>query len=88
MRELRACRQAEAAKPEHKAAEPAAPEHEPPKRDKPEHGTPELETLRGWKVVALRSYVRKLPDFPMTPNEIRYANKARLLELLAAYLKK
>lgn len=90
MRELRACRQAEAkaAKAEHETPEPEKPEHDTPKNDRPEHATPDLETLRGWKVVALRSYVRKLPDFPMTPNEIRYANKARLLELLAAYLKK
>ena len=46
---------------------------------------PGLEELRGWKVVALRSYVRRLPGFPMTANEIRYANKATLLQVIEAY---
>ncbi len=46
---------------------------------------PDLEVLRGWKVVALRSYVRRLPGFSMTANEIRYANKAALLEAIEAY---
>ena len=46
---------------------------------------PDLEQLKGWRVVALRSYVRKLPGFPMTANEIRYANKAALLEAIEAY---
>ena len=48
---------------------------------------PSAEQLKGWKVVALRSYVRKLPGFPMTANEIRYANKAALLEAIEAYRK-
>ena len=38
-----------------------------------------------WRVVDLRKHARKLPGFPMTPNEIRYSNKAQLLEALAAY---
>ena len=46
---------------------------------------PDAEALKGWKVVAIRSYVRKLPGFPMTANEIRYANKAALLEAIEAY---
>ena len=46
---------------------------------------PGLEELKGWKVVALRSYVRRLPGFPMTANEIRYANKATLLQAIEAY---
>ena len=46
---------------------------------------PDREQLMGWKVVALRSYVRKLPGFPMTANEIRYANKAALLDAIEAY---
>ena len=55
---------------------PPAPEGAP-------NGEPE--DLTGWKVVALRSYVRKLPGFPMTANEIRYANKATLLKAIEAY---
>lgn len=46
-----------------------------------------MQELKGWKVVSLRQYVRKLKRFPLTPNEIRYANKARLLEVLESYLK-
>ncbi len=49
---------------------------------------PDLETLKQWKVLALRQYVRKLPGFSMSPNEIRYANKAALLAALKAYGKK
>ena len=45
----------------------------------------DMDELKGWKVVALRSYVRKLPGFPMTANEIRYANKQALLKALEAY---
>ena len=48
---------------------------------------PSLEELSGWKVVRLRSHVRKLPGFPLTPNEIRYANKATLLDTLKKYMK-
>ena len=44
--------------------------------------------MKQWKVLALRQYVRKLPGFSMSPNEIRYANKAALLAALKAYGKK
>ena len=50
-------------------------------------GAPDPDALRQWKVVQLRSYARKLPGFPMTANEIRYANKAALLEALARHNK-
>ena len=40
-----------------------------------------------WKVLALRSYVRKLPGFPLTPSDIRYANKAQLMAALTEYFK-
>ncbi|MBQ7455739.1 MAG: BMC domain-containing protein [Clostridia bacterium] len=78
MRELRGC-MAKKEKPPEAPAEkkPAEPVH----ADK----SPDLKTLSGWKVVQLRSYARKLPNFPLTANEIRYANKARLLEALKAY---
>ena len=46
---------------------------------------PDPEELKSWKVVALRSYVRKLPGFPMTANEIRFANKAALLKAIEDY---
>ena len=46
---------------------------------------PDPEELKGWKVVALRSFVRKLPGFAMTANEIRYANKQALLKAIEAY---
>ena len=46
---------------------------------------PSLEALRGWKVLALRSFVRKLPGFPLKAPEIRYANKAQLMTALEEY---
>ncbi len=46
---------------------------------------PAQEELEGWKVLALRSYARTLPDFPLSPAEIRYANKRALMDALAAY---
>lgn len=52
----------------------------------PEGRLPDAPTLAGWKVVALRTYARGLPGFPLSPNDIRYANKQTLLEALAAYL--
>ena len=56
------------------------------KKPKPDQApAPDMDELKGWKVVALRSYVRKLPGFPMTANEIRYANKQALLQALEAY---
>ena len=52
----------------------------------PQSTAPDMDALRGWKVVALRQYVRRLPGFPLTPNEIRYANKALLLDSLQRYI--
>jgi len=46
---------------------------------------PDMAELEKWKVVKLRSFVRKLDGFPMTANEIRYANKSQLLSALEAY---
>ena len=94
MRELRACKKAEKPAPaqaEEKAA-PVKPAEAPakpakdtaPAEEKPS-GRPSLEELKSWKVLALRSFVRKLPEFPLSPSEIRYANKASLMEALAAY---
>ena len=77
MRELRCIQQAEKAQ----KAESAKPAPEKPAQ-------PGLEEMKGWKVVALRSFVRRLPDFPLTANEIRYANKARLLAALSEYYAK
>lgn len=59
-----------------------------PRPDRPEGAksdVPDLAQLKVWKVVQLRSYVRKLPGFPMTANEIRYANKAALLKAIESY---
>ena len=80
MRELRCIQQAEKAQ---KA------ESEKPAPEKP--AQPSLEEMKGWKVVALRSFVsfvRRLPGCPLTANEIRYANKARLLTALSEYYTK
>ena len=46
---------------------------------------PAQEILAGWKVVALRSFVRTLPGFQLSPAEIRYATKRALMDALAAY---
>ena len=70
---------AEHKKPEHSKAVPA------PQTDE-QSVQPDYEELSGWKVVRLRSHARRLPGFPMSPNEIRYANKAQLLEALKHYL--
>ena len=77
MRELRCIQRAEKAQ----KAESEKPAEKAPAR-------PTLEEMKGWKVVALRSFVRRLPDFPLTANEIRYANKARLLAALSEYYAK
>ena len=67
-------------------------EHEPFAPDAPhsyESGRrallPAQEILAGWKVVALRSFVRTLPGFQLSPAEIRYATKRALMDALAAY---
>ena len=49
---------------------------------------PGMDTLGSWKVLALRQYARRLPGFPLRPSEIRYANKALLLESMKRYLEK
>lgn len=46
---------------------------------------PPQEELEGWKVIALRSFVRTLPGFPLSPAEIRYATKKALMDALNAY---
>lgn len=48
--------------------------------------TPTLQEFASWKVVAMRKYVRKLKDFPLTPNEIRYAHKSALTKALEVWL--
>jgi len=81
MREMRACARAG------QKAEPAAEaERRPPETG--EDATPSPEELKTWKVLALRSFARKLPGFEMKASEIRYANKEQLLDALQAYLKR
>jgi len=74
MRELKRCREASASVDKQKPAE-----------EKTDSALPPLEELKKWKVLALRSFARKLPGFSMKAAEIRYANKAQLLKALAAY---
>lgn len=81
MRELRACAA------DQKTKSPAKkPLSNPTNVSQPEN-KPDLNELQKWKVVTLRSYVRKLPGFSLTANEIRYANKSKLLEALKNYYK-
>ena len=75
MRELRRCRETSALEDEVKL-----------KEEKTDSSLPPLEELKTWKVLALRSFARKLPGFSMKAGEIRYANKAQLLTALAEYL--
>ena len=53
-----------------------------------EDQVPGMDVLGGWKVLALRQYARRLPGFPLRSSEIRYANKALLLESMKRYLEK
>lgn len=46
---------------------------------------PDLDELSRWRVVQLRSFARKLPNFPLNANSIRYATKAQLLDALRQY---
>ncbi len=98
MRELRACRQAvnkpadQTPKTEEKPPLAEKPVRSVKPRAKkeaapgaPAEERPALEELMTWKVVALRSFVRRLPGFPLRPAEIRYANKSRLIEALTEY---
>ncbi len=101
MRELRGCQaagtaarpapepeQAPAPAPAPKARRAVKPKPPAPQKPSPAPGErPSLEELSHWKVVALRSWVRKLPGFPLTANEIRYANKTLLLDTLKEYYK-
>lgn len=50
--------------------------------------TTPMEELAARKVTALRSAVRKLPGFPLTAGEIRYANKQSLCDAIAAWQQK
>lgn len=54
----------------------------------PRDKAPGMDALGLWKVVALRQYARRLPGFPLSPNEIRYANKSLLLDSMKRYLEK
>ena len=78
-RELQRCQKAPSAPADADAQKPA------PEAPKP---LPDLEELAGWRVIDLRSFVRKLPDFPLKPNSIRYATKAQLLTALETYYRK
>lgn len=80
MRELRRCREASASVDQEKTNE-----EKTENKQKTDSALPPLEELKKWKVLALRSFARKLPGFSMKAAEIRYANKAQLLEALAAY---
>ena len=80
MRELRNCKKASASVSKKKPNEESADNTK-----QPDSVLPPLEELKKWKVLALRSFTRKLPGFSMKAAEIRYANKAQLLEALAVY---
>ena len=82
MRELRRCREASATERKEKQTEEKAEN-----KQQPDSAMPSLEELKTWKVVALRSFARKLPGFSMKAGEIRYANKAQPLSALAEYIK-
>ncbi len=83
LRELRACRKAAAAEAK---VEPA--EEKPADTEPADQKLPPLDELKKQKVLALRSFVRKLPGFSLKPGEIRYANKAQLIAALTAYYEK
>ncbi len=53
-----------------------------------EQGTAAPKDIESWKVVKLRTYVRGLKGFPLTPNDIRYATKHTLLEAIEIYFAK
>lgn len=46
---------------------------------------PDMETLKKMKVVDLRKLVRKIPNFPLNSNDIRYSNKEMLLNTIRDY---
>lgn len=80
MRELRRCREASAQDEKEKPQEECTESTK-----QPDGVLPPLEELKKWKVLALRSFARKLPGFSMKAGEIRYANKAQLIAALTAY---
>ncbi len=80
VRELRRCREASAQDEKEKPQEECTESTK-----QPDSVLPPLEELKKWKVLALRSFARKLPGFSMKAGEIRYANKAQLIAALTAY---
>ena len=56
-----------------------------PQKEYPKDTT--LQEFSGWKVLQMRQFVRKLQSFPLTPGEIRYANRQTLLNALEKWLK-
>ena len=52
------------------------------------NGTAESNDFENWKVIRLRTYVRGLKGFPLTPNDIRYATKQALLKAIDKYFAK
>lgn len=85
MREIRACRKAQQ-EMDKSGSQPAQVRKESAEESAPV--MPSLDELKKWKVVTLRSFVRKLQGFGMKTGEIRYANKEQLLTALEKYLKK
>lgn len=81
--------------PDKPAASPKAPEAQSTAADPPVAATPAPEPASqpqlppgfdGKKVTELRSYLRKLKASPLTPDEIRYANRDRLLAAIKTAL--
>lgn len=52
---------------------------------RPPRAEPSRTDYARWKVVDLRRRARSLKDFPLSPNDIRYANKQTLLKALAQW---
>lgn len=70
---------------ETKAKAKATPKVKAEAKVKPEPVTNDKADYTTWKVVELRKFVRGLPGFPLTPNEIRFANKQQLIHALAQW---
>lgn len=71
-------------------APPAPPAEDKPKakaapKPRAEKKLPNDKDYTAWKVVDLRKFVRGLAGFPLTPNEIRFANKEQLIHALAQW---
>lgn len=82
-REMMACRKEQA-----KSETPDAAGAKAEKAADTFSAMPSLDEMRKWKVVALRSFVRRLPGFALKANEIRYANKEQLIIALEEYIRK